>query len=106
MKARSMVRRATITGIGTIAMAASIGLTAPLAGAAVGYPGIWDTACITTPTAGFGPAPDGMVRGFLETGCKGDTIDFVSLAPGRGNGVLHQPTPYKGIVLATAQDGQ
>ena len=49
--------------------------------------------------------PDGLVRGFLETGCQGDSIDYVSDDPAHPPGCARRlPTPYKGLVLATAQD--
>ncbi|MDX6243831.1 MAG: hypothetical protein QOE76_1554 [Frankiales bacterium] len=96
------VRRVTavLCALGAALMAAGP------AGAVVGSPAVYDTACITTPTAQFSPAPDGWVRGFLETGCNGDSIDYSTFNPGHNRGTLHVATPYKGQVLATTQDAQ
>ena len=68
--------------------------------------GVVDTACITTPTARFAPAPDGMVRGFLETGCAGRQHRLHAAMTRRpAAAACDVATPYKGSVLATAQDG-
>lgn len=101
MKLRSFVRRCLLV---TTAGLSLFSAAAP-AGASVGGRVLVATACITTPTAKFAPAPDGLVRGFLETGCHGDSIDYVTDNPASPSW-REVSTPYKGLVLATAQDAQ
>lgn len=102
MKVRSITRRYAV-----VAAAAGLGLAgaAGPATASVGTRVLVATACSTTPTAKFGPAPDGLVRGFLETSCHGDSIDYITDNP-VSPGWRAVPTPYKGQVLATVQDAQ
>lgn len=102
MKRSSTVRRlAAVVGVLGVVVAATP------AQATVGTVGEMGRACITTPSAKFAPALDGMVRGFLQTGCAGDTIDYLSYEPNHpGKATVQLRTPYKGVVLGTAQDPQ
>jgi hypothetical protein len=87
-----------------LAALAAVALAVGPAGASIGTRVIVATACTTTPSANISQAPDGQVRGFIETGCDG-TISYVTdnIAPG---GWVTEVTPYRGVVLATTQDAQ
>jgi hypothetical protein len=102
MNVRSISRRCAVA----LAVAGlALGSAAVPATASVGGRVLVATACITTPTAKFAPAPDGLVRGFIETGCHGDSIDYVTDNPASPSW-REVSTPYKGQVLATVQDAQ
>lgn len=101
MKVRSITRRCTVVAAASVSLFSTV---AP-AGASVGSRVLVATACITTPTAKFASAPDGLVRGFIETGCSGDSIDYVTDNPASPSW-REVSTPYKGQVLATVQDAQ
>jgi hypothetical protein len=101
MRNRSVRRLAAAVGVLAAVVSASP------ARATVGGVGDLGKACVTTPTAKFAPALDGMVRGFVESGCAGDSIDYLSYEPNHPWKVTVQlRTPYQGAVLATAQDPQ
>jgi hypothetical protein len=104
MNLRSMSHRVAAT-VSIVCAAGTVAMAAGPAGAAVGHVVLVTTTCTTTPTASVSPAPDGQVRGFVETGCGSDIIDYVTnrIAPGGWRTV---PTPYRGMVLATTQDAQ
>jgi hypothetical protein len=90
---------AALCAFGALSMAGSPAI------ASVGAVVLVETACTTVPTASFSAAPDGQVRGFVGTGCSDGIIDYVTnrVVPG---GYTTQSTPYRGLVLATAEDSQ
>ena len=104
MKRRSIPARTatTVTAMGAVA---ALALGAGPASASIGTRVTVTVTCTTVPTLSTSTAPDGQVRGFIETGCGNDVISYVTnhVSPG---GWATKPTPYRGMVLASAQDAQ